>query len=315
MLYKNDKNEDEISNRYVLDYENNKLNIKKVIGVVLTVIIFAACLIGIVFFVLNKSINNNKISTIENSTANEVETEVVAVSATVYPHSGEKIMNSFLPQENPNAQDEIKALYHSSEKVVYFTFDDGPSTTITPKLLDLLKEENVPATFFVLGKCVEDHPELVKREFDEGHFVANHGYTHSYASIYKSSDAVYNEYVQCEKAVQIALDNPNYHTRLFRFPGGSSGGKYHNLKQQAKDYMWSKGIANTNWNALNGDAEGVKGANNLYNRMVETVGRQGTIILLMHDAADKKDTLEYLPRAIKYFRDRGYTFKNFYEIY
>ena len=223
MLYKNDKNEDKLSNRYILDYDNKNLNVKKVVGVVSAVLVFAICLVGIAVFLLNKTIEKDKISTVENTTANEI----VAISVKVYPHSGEKIMNSFLPQENPNAQDEIKDLYHSSEKVVYFTFDDGPSTTITPQLLDLLKEENVPATFFVLGKNVESHPELVKREFDEGHFVANHGYTHTYASIYKSSDAVYNEYVQCEKAVQIALDNPNYHTRLFRFPGGSSGGKYH----------------------------------------------------------------------------------------
>jgi len=64
------------------------------------------------------------------------------------------------------------------------TFDDGPTTSVTPKILDILKEENVKATFFVIGKSAEEHPEIVKRAYDEGHYIANHGYSHNYKSIY-----------------------------------------------------------------------------------------------------------------------------------
>jgi len=314
MLYKND-NEEESYNQYVLDYDNNKVNGKKVAVVISAVLIFAIILVGTIFLTLNRSIDKNKISTIENE-ENIVETEnIIATNVKVEPHSGQKIMDSFLPQENPNAPEEIKAIYSSKEKVVYLTFDDGPSATITPGILDVLKEEKVPATFFVLGKCVKEHPELVRREFDEGHYIANHGTSHTYSKIYKSVDEVYNEYIECQNQVQIALDNPNYHTRLFRFPGGSSGGPYNALKQKAKASLEEKGIASTNWNALNGDAEGITDPTKLHNRMIETVGKQGSIILLMHDAADKKGTLQNLPKTIQFFRDKGYTFKNFYEIF
>ncbi len=315
MLYNND-DEDESSNKYYIDYGERRLNTKKVATVISTVIIFAIIIVGAIVVSINKTIDNNQVSSEVKEETNTIkENYLSAQDIVIAPHSGEEIMDSFLPQENPNAQDEIKKIYYSDEKVVYLTFDDGPSKAITPGVLDVLKKENVPATFFVLGKCVKQHPELVRREFDEGHFIANHGYTHTYSQIYRSSDTVYSEYSDCEKEVQIALDNPKYHTRLFRFPGGSSGGKYNTLKQQAKQFMLSKGIANTNWNALTGDAEGLTTPNQLYNRMVETVGRQGSVILLMHDAADKKGTLECLPRVIQFFRDKGYTFKNFYEIY
>ena len=63
----------------------------------------------------------------------------------------------------------------NKKKVVYLTFDDGPTTSVTPKILDILKSENVKASFFVIGKSVDVHPEIVKRAYDEGHYIANHG--------------------------------------------------------------------------------------------------------------------------------------------
>ena len=71
----------------------------------------------------------------------------------------------------------IQGIYRlGSEKTVYLTFDDGPSNTVTPLILDVLKEQNVKATFFLLGANVEAYPELVQREYAEGHYLANHGY-------------------------------------------------------------------------------------------------------------------------------------------
>ena len=61
-------------------------------------------------------------------------------------------------------------LTQDNEKIAYLTFDDGPTTSVTPKILDILKEENIKASFFVIGKSVESHPEIVKRAYDEGHF-------------------------------------------------------------------------------------------------------------------------------------------------
>ena len=230
-------------------------------------------------------------------------------------HSFENIQKGFVPGENPNAQEEIKQIYYSNEKQIYLTFDDGPSKEITPQILDILKQENVLATFFVLGSRFELNPSIVQREFEEGHFIANHGYSHKYSQIYASVESVYEEYSKCQQAVQNALNNSNYFTRLFRFPGGSSGGPYNDLKSKAKADLISKGIATTNWNALTGDAEGIKDKQALIDKMISSIGKNQSIVLLMHDAGDKSYTVEALPDIIKYFKDRGYTFKNFYEIF
>ena len=145
--------------------------------------------------------------------------------------------NSKIPVSNPDAVSLCKQAQTAHEKNIYLTFDDGPSPNITPQILETLKKYNVPATFFVLGSRVELYPELVKQEYNEGHYIANHGYTHTYSSIYSSVQSVIDEYNKCDDAVQKALGNTEYHTLLFRFPGGSSGGPYNDLKQQAKSKL------------------------------------------------------------------------------
>lgn len=116
----------------------------------------------------------------------------------------------------------IENIYSSEEKRVFLTFDDGPTTSVTPLILDLLKQENIKATFFVLGNRAKANPDLIKREFEEGHYIANHGYTHKYSSIYSNSQTVLDEYNYTEGCIQEALQNPDYHSRVFRFPGGST---------------------------------------------------------------------------------------------
>ena len=87
----------------------------------------------------------------------------------------------------------IREIYNKKEKVAYLTFDDGPTKTITPKVLDILEEEDVKATFFVIGKSVESYPEIVKRAYEEGHYIANHGYSHDNNKLYKSEESFINE--------------------------------------------------------------------------------------------------------------------------
>ena len=94
------------------------------------------------------------------------------------------------PIKKADAESKIVDIYSKKEKVAYLTFDDGPSSNITPKVLDVLKEEGIKATFFVLGQNVKSHPEQLKRIYDEGHYIANHSYTHKYSKIYASVDAL-----------------------------------------------------------------------------------------------------------------------------
>ncbi|MCI8486600.1 MAG: polysaccharide deacetylase family protein, partial [Clostridia bacterium] len=115
--------------------------------------------------------------------------------------------------------DKINNIYSTSEeKRVFLTFDDGPSKTVTPLILDLLKQEDIKATFFVLGNRVEQNPEILKRIFEEGHYIANHGYSHKYSNIYTSIQSVLDEYNKTEQCIKTALKNEEYNSRVFRFP-------------------------------------------------------------------------------------------------
>ena len=87
-----------------------------------------------------------------------------------------------------NFMENVSNLIKGKEKIAYLTFDDGPSL-VTPKILDILNKENVKASFFVIGKSVEAHPEIVKRAYDEGHYIANHTYSHNNSILYKSSES------------------------------------------------------------------------------------------------------------------------------
>ena len=218
---------------------------------------------------------------------------------------------------NPVYTDIGKALrnniYHSEEKVVYLTFDDGPSKTVTPLLLDLLKQENIKATFFVLGARADLNPDILRREYKEGHFIANHGYSHIYGNIYATPEAVLEEYNKTKQTISRILET-DYDGHLFRFPGGSTGGKYKNIKAQAKNILDENNIAYIDWNSLSSDAAGAKTKEAIIENTKQTVGNKNSVVILMHDAGDKILTYEALPEIISYLREQGYTFKNFYSI-
>lgn len=163
-----------------------------------------------------------------------------------------------LPVYSEDAKIRMQNIYanNDGEKVVYLTFDDGPSNNITPQILEILKNEDVKATFFVLGSRVEIYPELVKKEFEEGHYIANHGYSHVYQNIYASKEAILDEYNYTERIIKVAIGNEEYSSHLFRFPGGSEGGKYKKVKNEAKELLKANGIEFINWNALTNDAVG-----------------------------------------------------------
>ena len=155
----------------------------------------------------------------------------------------------------------------------------------------------------------------MQREFKEGHYIANHGYSHQYSKVYASRDTTFQEYVECENSIKNALNNQDYNTYLFRFPGGSSGGMYSGVKAEARELFSNYGVAYTNWNCLTGDAAGNTTKEDCFQELVNTKGNQSSLIVLMHDANDKQYTVDGLREIIQYFKNDGYVFKNFYEIF
>ena len=219
-----------------------------------------------------------------------------------------------LPKLTEAGIENMNHIYSSDSKRVFLTFDDGPSSN-TNQILDILNERGIKATFFVLGSNVEKKPEVVRRMYDEGHFIANHGYSHVYETIYQSPQTVLDEYNKCNQLVRDVIREQEYNSHLFRFPGGLAGGKYADIKNQANDLLLQNNIVHVDWNALNGDSETTNPTIEYeMQRIQETVGDKQSVVILMHDAQAKKVTVEALPGIIDYLKEQGYEFKNFYEI-
>lgn len=224
--------------------------------------------------------------------------------------------NPNLPVYSENAKNRMQNIYteEGEEKIVYLTFDDGPSSNITPQILQTLETQKIKATFFVLGSRAELYPELVKQEYEAGHYIANHGYSHNYNAIYSSPNAVLDEYNMTEQIIRQAIGKENYSSHLFRFPGGSSGGKYAKVKSAAMELLDQNNIAHINWNSLTSDAVGTPTQDSIVYSLVSTAEGKSKVVVLMHDSGTKQLTADMLPHVISYFRDNGYAFRNFYDI-
>lgn len=291
-----------------------KLNKKKVIIVsIIAILIISFCIIlGI------KAAKQHKFNTINDTVHNEVENNDSILNSNKDTTSG-NIKSKHVAKVNMNpvytdvGKDLMNNIYHSQEKVVYLTFDDGPSKSVTPLILDLLKQENIKATFFVLGTRAKANPEILKREYLEGHYIANHGYSHIYGDIYASPQAVLDEYNKTRDVVREILGT-DYDGHLFRFPGGSTGGKYKTIKAEAKVLLNDNNVAYIDWNSLSSDAAGAKTKEAIIQNTIDTVGSKNSVVILMHDAGDKILTYEALPEIIAYLREQGYVFKNFYSV-
>mgnify|MGYP003367716067 FL=1 len=281
-----------------------KLNIKKIIiTVIIIILIIAMCVLGVIAY---KKTKKDKL----NNTENIIESKIM---------QKEKAYAHMVEFEEPKKQtqdirEQISNIYHSDTKRVFLTFDDGPSKTVTPLILDLLKQENIKATFFLLGSRAELNPDIVKREYDEGHYIANHGYSHNYTNIYQTPQSVVDEFNATEVAIKNALGNQEYNSYLFRFPGGMPGGKHAQLKAEAAQILEQNGVAHLDWNALTSDAAGAKTSEEMLQNAISTIGEKNSVVILMHDAGDKILTYEMLPNLISYLREKGYEFKNMYDL-
>jgi peptidoglycan/xylan/chitin deacetylase (PgdA/CDA1 family) len=190
-------------------------------------------------------------------------------------------------------------------KTAYLTFDDGPSSLVTPKILEVLRRYDLKATFFVIGEMAEQNPELVRQIHKEGHFIGNHTYSHNYKHIYSNPDNFMAEVTKGEEVLKNILGE-DFKTNILRFPGGSFGKKRLPFRERVRE----KGYLNIDWNVLNGDAEALHvPANVLINRIKETLKNKDNAVILMHDSSTKDTTAEALPEIIDYLQSEGYSFK------
>lgn len=190
------------------------------------------------------------------------------------------------------------------QRYIYLTFDDGPSDRVTPLILDVLKQENVKATFFIVGKQAARRKYLIEREFNEGHTVAVHSYSHVYKDIYASEDSLIADIDRCNKLIKEVTGE---FTNVYRFPGGSFG-----LDKKFIDAVTKHGMRYVDWNASTCDAELISPTpEDLFKAAIDTPANRDHIVMLSHDTTDKVVTAQALKSIIKYYRDRGYIFEKF----
>lgn len=231
-----------------------------------------------------------------------------------------KPYNTFAVELNNNAiiseefKNKINTLTKEKEKIAYLTFDDGPNTLITPKVLDILKEEKIKATFFVIGKNVEEHQEIVKRAYEEGHYIANHGYDHNNTNLYKNEESFINEIKKTDIAIGKAIGVENYCSYVFRFPNGYMSPQNKNQKKQAVKLLSKMNYTYIDWNCLNNDSMKKYTKEQLLNNLKKSSKNKNTLVILMHDTKDVSNSSEVLKESINYLKSQGYQFNNFYDI-
>ena len=180
-------------------------------------------------------------------------------------------------------------------RYVYLTFDDGPSI-YTDEILDILAEYDVKATFFVCGKPDAKYTDSYKRIVDEGHTLGMHSYSHKYSDIYSSVDAFSEDF---KKLRHFLYDTTDVLPRYYRFPGGSSNKVTKVDIHELMDVLEADGVTYFDWNVSAGDDRAGATKDTIYNNIVGNIPRFKHCIVLMHDAADKKSTVEALPEVIE----------------
>lgn len=193
-----------------------------------------------------------------------------------------------------------------SAKTIYLTFDDGPSAR-TPEVLQILADNGVKATFFVKNGGKYNH--YMKDIVAQGHTIALHTYSHDYASIYSSDEAYLND---LQKISDLVYNETGVRSEIMRFPGGSSNTvskKYcAGIMSRMTQKVTDMGYVYFDWNLSSGDAVGGGASAATIINNCRKVPHNNTVIVLMHDAGDKKTTVEALPEVIAYYKAAGCKF-------
>lgn len=206
------------------------------------------------------------------------------------------------PPSAPGLAMRLRVFDIEPEKIAYLTFDDGPYPETTPRILKILQDEGVKATFFVLGKQVERYPDLLQEEYAQGQGIGNHSYSHVYSSVYRNPEAFLAEIKQTEEVIFKTI---GVRPQIVRAPGGTQGNfhvNYYNALDAA-DYLVY------DWNVSCGDAAApLVPADRLIRNIETQVPGKSRVIILMHDSGVKATTVAALPQIVQYLKQQGYSF-------
>jgi len=226
---------------------------------------------------------------------------IVCFMLTILPRINNKscINEVFIPKiTSLNDVSETK-----TSNFAYLTFDDGPTNVVTDAILDVLKKQNVKATFFVVGKEIEGREIILKRIYAEGHSIGLHTYSHNFKKIYRSPEEFICEMKKtCNKVKEVTGSTPN----IIRFPGGSSK----RLTSFTLDNIHKNSYKIYDWNV--NICDGIDpnlSVSQLIKNSHTIKGHKNEAIILMHCNSNNKNTVKALPGIIEYYLNLGYKFK------
>ncbi|WP_124059041.1 polysaccharide deacetylase family protein [Vaginisenegalia massiliensis] len=203
-----------------------------------------------------------------------------------------------------------------NHRTCFLTFDDGVTREETSQILDILKQMDVHATFFLVGKSIkEENKDLVERIIREGHAIGLHSFNHQYDKLYPGGHAdgrkIGQENVESQKALQTIL-GPDFVTHVWRYPGGHMSWKD---VEKSDNVMRSYDLEWIDWNAAVGDAEpkGVRPTTvsevvDYHQDSITRFADTGVRVVLMHDSPDHQVTVQALPEIIRFYQAKGFQF-------
>lgn len=205
-----------------------------------------------------------------------------------------------VPEEE--VMDDSNSLDEGEHPKVYLTFDDGPSEN-TSKILDILKERGIKATFFVIGQEDEESKELYQRIVAEGHTLGMHSFSHKYDVIYKSLESFQEDMEHLRSYLE---EVTGVTPTIMRFPGGSSNQVSNVDIRELIRYVKEQGITYYDWNVVSGDATSqVYTPDELVANVMEDVVKYDTSVVLMHDSSPKATTVDALGPMIDQLQELG----------
>ena len=275
-----------------------KLNYKRVLIVIIMIIIILLLIIfGIVIAQNHKA---KKISLEAQKRAEEEEIMKIAIETQK-------------KEEEERQRQKEKEEEANATGIIYLTFDDGPTASSTPIIMDILKNRGVKATFFVLHYS-DENEQYIKREKEESHTIALHGYSHTYSEVYQSADACMENFKKIGNQV---YQTTGEQSKIIRFPGGSSNTiskKYcEGVMTELVARVINEGYRYFDWNVDSDDAGHAKTSEDIYNNVISGIKPGRNNVVLMHDFAENYKTIDALDSIITWGLEQGYVFRKITE--
>lgn len=221
----------------------------------------------------------------------------------VFNYRNKKNSNKFKPAFNTT----LKSNKDKNKKYVYLTFDDGPTYVVTDQILDVLKKNNIKATFFIVGKEIPEKEHILTRIHEEGHSIGLHTYSHDAKKIYSNKENFIKEMTKTQKKIEDLL---GFKSKIIRCPWGIHN-IYNKLGSSLINEIHKNDLKIYDWNcSLEDGLNPNLSTKRLFdNSKIVKEGYNNNVIILAHCNFNNKNTVKVLPKIIKYYKNLGYEFK------